>query len=100
MLLLFLLGFSHFEPSSIASRLGASDFFTLLGSAVGQIGPREPPSSGGVPAIVRTEAVQVMAGGEIAITPLEKALSRGKTSQFDLRTVRREKILRLGQGER
>jgi hypothetical protein len=92
-------GFSLFEPGSIASGLGASVFFAVLGSAVGQVGPCEPPSSGGGLTIVRTEAVQVMAGGEIAITPLEKTLSPGKTNPFDLPAVRREKILGLDQGE-
>ena len=92
--------FLLFDPVSVSNGLGASVLFAAQGATVFQIGPGPLPSSGGIPAIVTAVPVQGMAGGEIAVTPLEKTLSPGKTRPSGLPAAVRTRILKLGQGER
>lgn len=88
-----------FDADSITSGLSSSIFFAVCRNPVFQIGFREPPSPGGVLAITTAVPVQGMIRRETTVASLEQALSGGKTRPFGLRTGRRARILKLGQGE-
>ena len=92
--------FSLFESDSVTSGLAAAILFAVLRGTVLEVGPGEPPSSGGGLTVLTTEPVQRMVRRETPIASLEQALSGGKARRFGLPADCRATILKLGQGER